>query len=341
MGFTVEHTFLPASTQKLETVVATEPVIDRSDKFQQFFTTIFLRMPIATQKAIKSDWNSYNRFVISKSALGMTALPDCEEEMMGNMLSYVEYLSERFTVKTIRRRLHHLKVLLSYFGCPNPLMTNHQLKKSISLTIKGIAKPSGQAEPLTVEILNEYLRNSSDDCLMSLRNNVILNLAYDTLCRASELRVLKLKHISRDIDGTGTAFVERTKSDREAIGAYRYISKTTMALIDRWISKTQLTGDDYLIRALTSAGTLKPYLARAIPPVSYEVIVAAFRKADASLSGHSARVGAVIDMVKNGVSLEKIQLSGGWRDPTMPLFYSRKLRAKNSASAEIAAKFGR
>ncbi|MCC5452872.1 tyrosine-type recombinase/integrase [Rheinheimera sp. UJ51] len=338
----MQSDFISAKNLKSESLV-THGNVDRANhQFDRFLKTIFARMPINSQKAMKSDWSCYQRFIKESAAIGLIAVPDDEDVMIETMLAYVDYLSKKYKIKTIRRRLHHLKVLFSYFGCPNPLLTSHELKKNISLTIKSVAQPAGQAEPLTADMLIEHLSKIDANNLMSLRNAMIVNLAYDSLCRASEMRMIKLSHIDKEKDGTGTVFVERTKSDREAIGAYRYISKTTMELIEQWKERTGLSNKDYLVRALTSAGTIKPYIAHEeSPPVSYEVIVSAFKAANVSLSGHSARVGAVIDMVKAEISIEKIQLAGGWRDQAMPLLYSRKIRAKNSAAAEMARKNGR
>ena len=113
-----------------------------------------------------------------------------------------------------------------------------------------------------------------------------------------------------------------------------------MALIQRWLEVSGIK-EGYLLRAVTSAGTLKPYLATEIKPISYEAVIAGFRSVHANLTGHSARVGAAVDMVKRGINLEKIQLAGGWRDPGMILFYARKTAAEHSAAADMANVLGR
>jgi integrase len=309
-----------------------------NEAFERFVKNIFANMPVNSQKAVRSDWNCYMRFI--KANNGIAAVPATEGLAYQTMIGYVYYLRERFMVKTIRRRLHHLKVLFSYFGCPNPLMTSHELKKSISLVIKKVAKPAGQAEPLSADLLKAHTDKVDLSNLKALRDTMIVNLAYDSLCRSAELRVIRLDHVTKNDDGTGTVFVERTKSDREAIGSFRFISKTTMTLIKSWLDVTGIK-EGYLLRAVTSAGTLKPYLATEIAPLSYDAVVGAFRAVNVNLTGHSARVGAAVDMVKQGISLEKIQLAGGWRDPGMILFYARKTAAEHSAAADMAKVMGR
>lgn len=310
------------------------------EHFERFVTNIFANMPLNSQKAIKSDWNCYMRFIESTTEAGIVAVPSTEKQAFDGMVAYLNYLRERFTIKTIRRRLHHLKVLFSYFGCPNPLATSHELKKTISLVLKKVAKPSGQAEPLSADLLKAHMEKVDLSNIKALRDTLIVNLAYDTLCRSAELRVLRVDHLTVNTDGTGSVFVERTKSDREAIGSFRYVSKTTMALIQRWLDATGIK-EGYLLRAVTSAGTLKPYLATEIKPISYEAVISGFRSVNVNLSGHSARVGAAVDMVKRGISLEKIQLSGGWRDGSMVLFYARRTAAEHSAAADMAKAMGR
>lgn len=326
--------FLIPKNEITHEIIAGDLHINGSANFDQFLKSIYERLPNNTQKAMRSDWRCYERF-IKANELAITSAD--ENVMFNTMTAYVDYLSKKFTIKTIRRRLHHIKVILSYLGGTNPLMTSHQLKKSISLTIKKVAKPAGQALPLTNDILAIKTEQANLDNPIELRNIMIINLAYDSLCRTAELRMIKVGHISKDSDGSGTVFIERTKSDREAVGAYRFVSATTMALIEKWIENMKLKSTDFLICAMTSAGTRKPYLGYdSRPAASYEVIVSAFKAAQVSLTGHSARVGAVLDMVKAEISITKIQLAGGWRDQAMPLLYSRKIRAKNSAAAEMA-----
>ena len=51
----------------------------------------------------------------------------------------------------------------------------------------------------------------------------------------------------------------------------------------------------------------------------------------ARVSGHSTRIGATQDLMTAGATLPEIMLAGGWRSPTMPTHYSRKLSVGSGA----------
>ena len=47
------------------------------------------------------------------------------------------------------------------------------------------------------------------------------------------------------------------------------------------------------------------------------------------LSGHSFRVGAALDMLDQGIPLERIMLRGGWKSETTALRYLRNWNDQN------------
>ena len=61
----------------------------------------------------------------------------------------------------------------------------------------------------------------------------------------------------------------------------------------------------------------------------------------AQLSGHSARVGSVIEQFKNNIKPYAVQMSGGWNSPLMPVHYGKQISTKNSGSAQLSKLSGR
>jgi len=47
------------------------------------------------------------------------------------------------------------------------------------------------------------------------------------------------------------------------------------------------------------------------------------------LSGHSFRVGAAVDLLDQGLSIEQIMLKGGWKSETTALRYLRNWQSMN------------
>ena len=56
------------------------------------------------------------------------------------------------------------------------------------------------------------------------------------------------------------------------------------------------------------------------------------------VSGHSARIGATLDLVEDGASDAAIMRDGGWKTPRMVGMYSRGAKAMNGAMAARLAK---
>jgi site-specific recombinase XerD len=54
----------------------------------------------------------------------------------------------------------------------------------------------------------------------------------------------------------------------------------------------------------------------------------------AGIAGHSMRIGAAHDLVEAGFDVAAIANAGGWESLMMPNYYTRELRAKQSAMAQ-------
>jgi len=59
--------------------------------------------------------------------------------------------------------------------------------------------------------------------MKGLRDRALLALAYDTLCRRSELVALSVADIEAGNEGDATVLVARSKTDQEGMGMVRYI----------------------------------------------------------------------------------------------------------------------
>ena len=61
----------------------------------------------------------------------------------------------------------------------------------------------------------------------------------------------------------------------------------------------------------------------------------------ASLSGHSARIGAAQDMIAAGIDIAAILHAGRWKSPAMVNRYGERLLARRSGAALLARIQGR
>jgi len=141
--------------------------------------------------------------------------------------------------------------------------------------------------------------------------------------RRSELCAFEFE----DIDATNVTqpliTLRKSKTDQEAIGVKIPISQMLYELLLVWQRTADIKGPilrcvdrhGNVGRALNS-GSISTILNHLVPTGS-----------DASkrisYSGHSFRVGRAVDLLNEGVPLEKIMLIGGWRSQSACIGYLR------------------
>jgi integrase len=185
-----------------------------------------------------------------------------------------------------------------------------------------------QAVPLRRDGLERALAGTGDD-LLGLRDAALLALAYDSLCRASELAALRV----RDVE-PGAVAVGRSKTDQMGEGSMRFVAPDTWARVRRWIRAAQLRPQDPLFRPLGPAAKGDRLSTRDVAR-----IVA--RRAGDAYSAHSTRVGAAVDQRAAGIATGAVAQSGGWSGDRMVARYTRAVDAAESGAAILARKQGR
>lgn len=195
--------------------------------------------------------------------------------------------------------------------------------------------------------------------MLGARDRALLLVAYDSGCRRSELVAITCDAVEGpDADGSGTLFIGSSKTDREARGAFAYLSPATMRAIEDWRNAGTVRGGPLFRRVMTHFdGSVRSVGEGAIHPNSITLIYrrllrAAFEKnllgglGEAELerwvkavSSHSIRVGVAQDNFAAGESLPAIMQAYRWRDPKTVMRYGAKLAAKSGASARLAKRF--
>ncbi|EFB3642923.1 tyrosine-type recombinase/integrase [Escherichia coli] len=241
---------------------------------------------------------------------------------------------------TIEKHYAMLNMLLSQCGLP-------QLSddKSVSLAMRRIRREAatekgertGQAVPLRwddLKLLDVLLSRS--DRLVDLRNRAFLFLAYNTLLRMAEMSRVRV----RDLEQTGdtvTLHVSHTKTITTAAGLDKVLSRRTTAVLNDWLDASGLRDHPDAIlfppvhRNNKARITTTPLTAPAMEKI-FSDAWALLGKSDATpnkgryrtWTGHSARVGAAIDMAEKQVSLVEIMQEGTWKKPETLMRYLRR-----------------
>ena len=282
-----------------------------------------------TERALRADTAVFAGWC---STAGLECLP----ARPGTVAAFVDVMGEMKAPATVRRYLSSVAAMHRAAGLPNPCAD-----EAVRLALKRLHRVKGraqaQAAPLTRDRVDRMLAAAGTDP-RGLRNRALLAVAYDSLCRRSELVALQCRDVEDGSHGDGTLTLRRSKTDAEGRGAVRYLAADTMRTVRAWLEAARHM-DGALFRAVGKGGTVGGQLDPGdVARVFKEMAAAAGdgREAVAEVSGHSSRVGAAQDQVRYGVGLPAVMQAGGWTTPTMVARYTAKLDARRSGSAKLA-----
>jgi site-specific recombinase XerD len=179
-----------------------------------------------------------------------------------------------------------------------------------------LGRASHQAQGVTAEILEKML-NATGSNLKGIRDRALLLVAYDTLCRRSELVALRVEDVkTKMINGleNTTILLRKSKTDQDAIGRWLHLSKRTQLALNEWLKQLNAeTGP--LFRGINSGQHIMQTLgAGQINRIYKKIAMVSEIDSDLAgkISGHSMRVGHAQDLVSKGASLPVIMSMGRW-----------------------------
>ena len=197
------------------------------------------------------------------------------------------------------------------------------------LALKRIHRQKGcaqkQAYPLTRDLLDQLL-NVCDDRLKGQRDRVMLLLGYETMRRRSELCAFRFEDIEVLPRGRNATRLRFSKTDQYGEGKLLPISDNLVQALQDWKALAGLKCG-FILRGLTKNGGVRASLSPSHINLRLKELAAKISiNPSTELSGHSFRVGAAIDLLEVGESLEKIMLRGGWQSEATAIRYLRGWR---------------
>ena len=334
-----------------------------SDKnVESYYQDIFTKLPYNTQRAYVSD---YNEFVIFCKQAGLSGFKNNFEHNEICIKQYVEALCRSpLAYRTIKRRLSALSKFLGVAKLPNPIIRSAYLRDFIRLSLienRKFRLSHKQAVPLTIDMLEQINDAIIPDSLLELRDLAIINLMFDALLRADELVRVCIEDISAR---NNTLLVVSSKSDQSGQGQYRYVSSSTISMVQEYINEAnldpktkapRLSSDlrglhkGVLFRRLTNHKTALLPFDENIPSHKANVLnyssvyriwqrIAQRAGISENITPHSGRVGGAVSLAEDGASLPELQLAGGWQSPEMPGHYTKQANVKRGGMAKLSAK---
>jgi site-specific recombinase XerD len=173
-----------------------------------------------------------------------------------------------------------------------------------------------QAKAINAETL-ERLLNATGDDIRGIRDKALLLLAYDSLCRRSELIAIEINHLdvttSNGIEHM-SVLIKRSKTDQDSMGRKLHLTQRAMNAICDWINLLNKK-NGLLFRGINRGGKITEGLGAG---QINRIFKALGRKAKLEesaikgISGHSMRVGHAQDLASSGASLPMIMSKGRW-----------------------------
>ena len=267
-------------------------------------------------RAYRSDFKQYEAWCAKKKQSSLPATADLIAE-------YVDFMATENKSATIRRRINSLGTIFKLSKHPDPTK-EPEVVLALKQMHRKIGRYQDQATPLTRDILDQLLEQCANDA-KGHRDRVLLLLGYETMRRRSELCNFKFEDLTR-IPGRGHAIrLIRSKTDQEGASKLIPISAPLHSLIMEWQVGYHLE-EGIILRSVDrhgnvgdelNSGSIGMILNRLKASLGSEVNNCRF-------SGHSFRVGAAIDLLETGASLEIIMLKGGWRSQDNAMNYLRR-----------------
>lgn len=338
--------FRPGAERRLRAITALEQVI--RDRLATYAPN--------TQRALKADWTVWHTWCVDsrnhadgqpRSSFPITsavliefikAHSPGEVRAADGTRSVDERLTHRRvkSARTIQRYLASLRALHRLAGYKDDPTADVDVEAARRLVMRGRtrAKPKKPVRLAQVEEVLALEPITSRD----KRDRAMLAIAYSAMLRRSELVALEVSDLAFDPDGSGTATVKFSKTDQDGEGHVRYLAPFAVSALKDWLDEAHIV-DGSLFRAVLPSGAVA-----ATSLTDHEVArifkrlagrVGAGGVGVTGIAGHSTRIGAAHDLVEAGFDVAAIANAGGWKSLIMPNYYTRELRAKQSAMAQL------
>jgi integrase len=309
-----------------------------------------------TQRALKADWTVWHTWCVDSrnhvDDVARSSFPITPTVLIEFITAHspgevraadgTRRVDERLThhrvksSRTIERYLASLRALHRLAGFKDDPTADVDVEAARRLVMRGRtrAKPK---KPLRLAQVEEILALEVGTP-REKRDRAMLAVAYSAMLRRSELVALEVHDLAFDADGSGTATVKFSKTDQNAEGHVRYLAPFAVVALNTWLKEAKIDAG-FLFRRVLPNQTVghKPLTDHEVARVFKRLAgrVYAGGLGVAGIAGHSTRIGAAHDLVEAGFDVAAIANAGGWKSLLMPNYYTRELRAKQSAMAQL------
>ena len=283
----------------------------------------------ATIRAFKADFNTFITYCMEHDTNPLPANPSVVSH-------YIDHLSNRtFTSAYIRRIIVSISSVhkLNRFEDPTK---DCDVRLAIRKMHRKLGRSSKQVAGITRKIL-EKMTDATENDLRGIRDRALLLVAYDTLCRRSELVDLLAEDIRREPTEKAESVrlsikLRKSKTDQNSLGRWLHLTEQASRALDQWLvaSGNQLGP---IFRGINRGNEIAEKLGSGqIARIYKRMAVKANLDCDTikNISGHSMRVGAAQDLLREGASLPVIMNRGRWSKTDTVMRYVEQMAPSTS-----------
>jgi site-specific recombinase XerD len=263
----------------------------------------------STIRAYKTNFENFISFC---EKIGECALP-ADSNIVGQ---YVKKISDgHLKSNSIRIAVAAIATIHKLNQAPDP--TQHpDVRLEVRRMYRTLGRECKQAYGITNITLHKML-NATDSNLRGIRDRALLLIAYDSLCRRSELVSLQVEDLIINDNLPDPSFklrLRRSKTDQDAKGRWLYLGVESQKALTDWLKASSIQSGK-IFRGIRKKGELSDGLNSSHINRIFKRL-AKISKLDPSviqqISGHSMRVGAAEDLLLSGASLPMIMNRGRW-----------------------------
>jgi len=264
----------------------------------------------STIRAYRADFADFIVFCHGRNASALSAHPHLVVQYIGDLTG-----SGRSSA-SIRRALCGLSAIHKLNRYEDPTK-DPDVALEMRRMHRKLGRSSSQAGSINADTLDKLVL-ATDDSIRGIRDRALLLVAYDTLCRRSELVSLQVKDVKINMKNgieTSSILLRKSKTDQDSTGKWLHLSQRAHLALVEWVKELP-EGQEYLMVGIDRGGRIasnslgsgqinRIYKRIARNAGLDELVIE-------GISGHSIRVGAAQDLLNSGASMPIIMQRGRW-----------------------------
>jgi len=298
--------------------------LNRATKLlQETITKIEGAYAPSTIRAYRADSNDFIGFCHDRNANALPAEPHLVVKYICKLT-----VSGRSSA-SIRRALCGLSAIHKLNRLDDPTK-DPDVALEMRRMHRNLGRSSSQAGSINADTLDKLVL-ATDDSIRGIRDRALLLVAYDTLCRRSELVSLQVKDVKINIKSgveTSSILLRKSKTDQDSTGKWLHLNQKAHHALMEWMKELPeeqeflIVGIDRgerISRSSLNSGQINRIYKKIARDAGLdEMIVEA-------ISGHSMRVGAAQDLLTSGASMPIIMQRGRWSKTDTVMRYLERI----------------